>query len=273
MKTLIYQYWLGKPGIAVKAGSENMKAYAKLVGADYKLTTNPTWASKKCDEPEYYNAFEPIYNPSFYEKYDKILFVDIDVFAVEGLDENIFDIDIGHIGFCDEPHKEKSHLTTKSPLNTKNDEAWNSVIKKYYKKEIPRNEAGQLKIFNSGVVLYTKKGLEQARNNFVPFQGYINICRKHGLPQFYSLDQNYLVSMLKIASLDYTILDAGWNSYIHYGEHVDKAKPRPVVDTRTDKTKFVHVQLRGADDDKKTWCKDAAWHHTITNEPVEKWKL
>ena len=82
MKTLIYQYWLGKPGIAVKAGIENMKAYANQIGADYKFAKNPTWGSNHCDIPEYYNAFEPIYNPEFYEKYDKILFVDTDVFAV-----------------------------------------------------------------------------------------------------------------------------------------------------------------------------------------------
>ncbi len=267
MKNLIYQYWLGKPGRGVNAGVENIKAYAKSVGADYMFVENPTWASKLCDIPAYYNAFEPIYNPTFYEKYDKILFIDTDVFAVEGLKENIFDLDIGHIGICDEPHKEKSHLTTKSPINSQADEAWNKMLVENYKKEMPRNKNGQLKIFNSGVVLYTKEGLEQARKNFVPIQQYIDICRKHGLNKFYSIDQNYLHAMLLIANLNYTIMEPGWNSYVHYGEHLDKSKPRPVVDTRTDKTKFVHVQLRGADD------KDANWHHTITNKPVKDWRL
>ncbi len=267
MKTLIYQYWLGKPGIAVKAGIENMKAYANQVGADYKFAKNPTWGSNHCDIPEYYNAFEPIYNPEFYEKYDKILFVDTDVFAVNGLKENIFDLNVGHIGICDEPHKEKSHTTTKGALNSKADEAWNKMLVDNYKKEMPRNKDGQLKIFNSGVVLYTKQGLAVARNNFVPFQKYIDNCRRYRLNRFYSIDQNYLHAMLIIGNLNYTVMESGWNSYVHYDEHIDKTKPRPIVDARTDETKFVHVQLRGADD------KDADWHNTIVNKPVSDWKL
>ena len=73
--------------------------------------------------------------------------------------------------------------------------------------------------------------------------------------------------MLIIGNLNYTVMESGWNSYVHYDEHIDKTKPRPIVDARTDETKFVHVQLRGADD------KDADWHNTIVNKPVSDWKL
>ena len=244
-----------------------MKAYAKLVGADYQFVLNPTFANSRCDKPLFFHALEPIYNPKIYENYDKVLYIDTDIFTVDGLEENIFDVDIGHIATCDEPHKEISHLTTKNHINTKEDERWNAAIVKEYKKEMLRNAAGNLKIFNAGLVLYSQDGLTQARKNFRPFQEYIDICRKHKLRGFYSDDQNYLECMYQVADIDLTILDNGWNSYVHWDEHLDKTKPRPIVDTRTENTKFVHVQLKGAND------KDAEWHHTITNKPVSDWKL
>jgi hypothetical protein len=265
MKNLIYQYWLGKPGIAVQAGIDNMKAYAERIGAEYRFVKDPKWAAKYCDIPAYYNAFEPVYNKDFWE-YDNILFADTDVFAVEGLEENIFDQDVGHIGICDEPHKEISHLKTKSHINTASDERWNKLMVDKYGKEMPRNESGNLKIFNSGVVLYTNEGLRHAHDNWVGFQGYINHCRNAGLNKFYSIDQNYLHAMLTIGEMDYTVMHSGWNSYVHY-DGDSKTTPRAVIDTRTEETKLVHVQLRNADN------QDANWHKVVVNQPVSEWKL
>ena len=94
VKNLIYQYWLGTPGDAVKYGVENMRTYAERIGAEYQFKTNPRWAQEYTDIPQYYNAFEPIWGKRF-EEYDNILFADTDVFAVEGLQESIFDQDIG----------------------------------------------------------------------------------------------------------------------------------------------------------------------------------
>ena len=265
MKNLIYQYWLGNPGIAVQHGVENMKAYAARIGAEHEFQKNPTWAKQKCDYPQYYNAFAPIWEDRFSE-YDKILFVDTDVFAVDGLNENIFDQDIKEIGICDEPHKEISRLTASGAINTAQDEKWNKVLIQKFGKEMPRNKAGNLKIFNSGVVVYTPEGREKARKNWVPFQKYIDTVRAGGLGRFYTIDQNYLHAMLIIGNHDYTVMHNGWNSYVHYdGE--SKTVPRAVIDTRTEETKFVHVQLRGADD------RDGAWHNTVVNRPVSEWKL
>jgi lipopolysaccharide biosynthesis glycosyltransferase len=264
MKNLIYQYWHGKQRTAVKYGVENMKAYAQRIGAEYIFSENPRWAEKLCNRPEYYNAFEPVFNEKF-EKYDKILFADTDVFAVENLTENAFEQDIAEIGICDEPHKELSHLTTKSPINKAEDEKWNRAVVKHFGKEMPRNSAGNLKIFNSGVVLYTQKGREKARKNWVPFDKYINTILAEGCNKFYSIDQNYLNAMLIIADHEYTVMDSGWNSYVHF-DGDSKTKLRAVIDTRTDSTKFVHVQLRGADD------RDGKWHNIIVNRPTSEWK-
>ena len=263
MRNLIYQYWSGKPPIAVKAGKSNMKAYADRIGAEYLYKRNPTFANNKCDSPQYYNAFEPIYNEEFHQ-YDNVLFADLDVFTVDNLNENIFNQDVGDIGVCDEPHKEISHLTTEGHINTRNDEKWNSLVSKTYGKEMPRNKDGNLKIFNSGVVLYSNKGLKKAQEIFEPFQEYIDLIRSNGLNRFYSIDQNYLHAMM--VNLDYTIMHNGWNSYVHYdGE--SKTTPRAVIDTRTNETKMVHVQLRGADNH------DEKWHYDIVNKPTNEWNL
>ena len=265
MNNLIYQYWLGKPGIAVQAGIDNMRAYAERIGAEYRFVKDPRWAGGVCDIPAYYNAFEPIYNEDFW-KYDNVMFADTDVFAVEGLEENVFDQDIEYIGICDEPHKEISHLKTKSHINTRNDEIWAKLMKEQYGYDMPRNEAGNLKIYNSGVVVYTNKGLRRAYDRFVGFQGYINNVRRAGLPKFYSIDQNYLHAMLLVGEMNHTTMHNGWNSYVHF-DGDSKTTPHAVIDTRTEETKLVHVQLRGADD------QDAAWHDIVVNRPVKEWKL
>lgn len=265
MKNLIYQYWLGAPGPAVQHGVANMQEYAKRIGAEYEFKINPIWAQKYCDIPQYYNAFEPIWEKRF-EKYDNILFADTDVFAVDGLTENIFDQDIPEIGICDEPHKEISHLTTRSHINTARDEQWNEVMKSRFGKEMPRNKRGNLKIYNSGVVLYTQAGREKARKNWLPFKEYIDAVRFAGCNRFYTIDQNYLHAMLIIGKHNFTLMDSGWNSYVHY-DGDSNTVPRAVIDNRTNKTKLVHVQLRGADNE------DADWHYTVVNKPVSEWKL
>ena len=267
MKNLIYQYWLGNRPIGVNAGIDNMKSYAEQVGADYIFQTNPRWAADYCDIPEYYNAFEPIYNQKVFDQYDKILFVDTDVFAVDGLQENIFDQEIADIGICREKHKEITRGKGEGNINAKTDKLWNAYLVKKYGKSMPLNDNGDMKVFNTGVVMYTPEGREKARKNFKPFQEYINYIRATSLNRFYQIDQNYLHAMLTIADMNVTEMDDGWNTYIHYAGNAAEV-PRPVYDGRDDRdAKFVHVQLRNADN------KDAAWHHTIVNKPQSEWKL
>lgn len=268
MKNLIYQYWLGNNiPIGAKAGVENMKSYAERIGAEYRFAKNPGWASQYCDIPQYYNAFEPIYNTEEFEKYDNILFVDADVFAVDDLQENIFDQEIAEIGICRELHKEITRASGLGVNNYKTDQMWNSHLESYYKKSMPLNANGDMKVYNSGVVLYTRKGREKARKNFRPFQEYINLIRMTRLNKFYQIDQNYLHAMLTIADMDVTEMDPGWNTYIHYEGNAAEV-PRPVFDGRDQwNAKFVHVQLRNADNH------DAEWHHTIVNKPQSEWKL
>ena len=65
--------------------------------------------------------------------------------------------------------------------------------------------------------------------------------------------------------LNWSELDQDWNRYVHYLPNTKD--PRPVNDTRTPTTKFVHIQLRCADD----WDAEKLWR--ITNLQEEDWKL
>ena len=72
--------------------------------------------------------------------------------------------------------------------------------------------------------------------------------------------------MLTVAGLDYVELDNGCNSYIHYIREPNTNKKIP-NDTRTKDTKFVHIQMAGADHF------DAEKLDRITNLPQEEWNL
>ena len=52
----------------------------------------------------------------------------------------------------------------------------------------------------------------------------------NGLPTFYRIDQNYLITMMLIS--EYTVMDAGWNCFVHYNGDKDITGHRPVWDGR-----------------------------------------
>lgn len=265
MKNLIYQYWDGPLRVGCKAGIENMKRYAKKIGAEYLFEQDPKFVTNLGSYSPHYGAFKPIYTESFYE-YDNILFADTDVFAIDDLEENIFDGFASDIGICTEPDQPKLRLRTLGQISSGLDEKWAKVIKSKWNVEMPRTEDGLLKVYNSGVVMYSNKGLLKAKENFVLFKEYVDLINSNGFIGFYTCDQPYLHAMLTVANMDYVEMDNGWNSYIHYAKTIE-SKNRYVNDTRTENTKFVHVQLAGADH------YDAEKHHRIVNLPIDKWNL
>ena len=130
---------------------------------------------------------------------------------------------------------------------------------------MPRDSDGYLKVYNAGMVVFTKKGMKLAREKFVPFQDYINFIRSKGLGRFYSVDQNYFHAMM-VTNSEFTEMDNGWNNYIHYTRGPLSLKD-PVHDSRNMFTKFVHIQLSGAD-----YFSDDQLYH-ITNSPRSQWKV
>jgi len=264
MKNLIYQYWDGDLRPGCHAGIENMQAYADRIGSEYLFEHNPKFVTNLGSYSPHYGAFKPIYDESFH-KYDNVLFADTDVFAVDGLTENIFEGFSSDIGICTEPDQPKLRINTAGRITSKSDERWASVIEAKWKTKVPRTTDGLVKVYNSGVVLYSNAGLLKAKERFVPFDEYVNAVRAAGLIAFYTCDQPYLHAMLDVANMNWAELDNGWNCYIHYVRQGDE--PRCVNDTRTKNTKFVHVQLAGADH------LDAETHWRIVNLPQDEWNI
>jgi len=264
MKTLIYQYWYGsEPLEGTLAGRDNMKEYAERIGADYEFARDPEFFGGKCEHPRKYSALRPIYDDKYLE-YDKVMYVDLDVFTVDNLKENIFDIDFKHIAICEEEHQPeiREKVTVGGNIGNKCDEIWASAIKNKFGKEVYRDQKGRPRVFNSGLVLFTREGLIQARKNFIQFQDHINFIKKSKLKGFYISDQTYYQTMMVVSGVDFKIIPSDWNVQVHY------LKPSgEVYDPKNKNTKMVHVQLSGADHH------SADWHHMIVNKPKEDWSV
>lgn len=271
MKNLIYQYWDGELYVGVTAGSEVMKEYANRIGADYLFEHNPRFVTNLGNYSPHYGSFKPIYDESFH-KYDNVLFTDTDVFPVDNCQENIFENFNADIGICIEPLQPVARAN-KPPgakgATKESDEKWASLIKNTWHVDMPRTDAKLLKVYNSGVVLYSRNGLLKARKNFVPFKKYVNLIKNNGFVAFYTSDQYYLHAMLKVAKMNYIELDNKWNSFVHYVRDKGNAKVngQAINDSRTQNTNFVHIQLRSADH----FTKEKLLR--VTNLSVDKWNI
>ena len=263
MKNLIYQVWAGELRPGCKHSSKLMKAYADRIGADYRLDIDPNIASAVCDVPMYFEWLNPMLDDSFLE-YDNVLVVDLDIFPTTNC-RNIFEEAYLDVGICTEPFQGKYRASTNVPgnINMKNDERWASEVKRLYGSAMPRDVDGYLKVYNAGMVLFSNKGLQKCREKFETFQKYINYMRTQKLGRFYTVDQNYFHAMM-VTHSDYTEMQNGWNSYIHYTRG-PLGMIDPVHDSRNAFTKFVHVQLSGAD----YFHTDKLYH--VVNSPRSKW--
>ena len=264
MKNLIYQYWDGNITVGCRAGVENMKEYAKRIGAEYIFEENPKFVTNLGSYSPHYGAFKPVYDEKFHE-YDNVLFADTDVFAVDGLEENIFENFNAEVGICTEPDQPKLRVKTAGNITSARDEKWAAVVESKWDIKVPRTSEGLVTVYNSGVVLYSNNGLLKAKEKFVPFKEYVDMIKAEKLFAFYTCDQPYLHAMLEVADMDWVELDNGWNSYIHYTR--EGTQDRQVNDTRTEDTKFVHIQLAGADH----WNADKL--KRVTNLPRKEWNL
>jgi len=266
---LIYQYWDGEVRDSCRAGVEAMREYAKIIGAEYIFDDNPNFLKThfKYDFGKYsphYGAFRPIYD-KFFDNFDKILFCDTDVFPIDGLETNIFDEFTGEIGICNEPFQPKQRTITKGRITSQQDERWAKMVLETWGTEVPRTEDKLVEVFNTGMVLYSKKARIKARKEWIDPQTYVSLVRSKGLDAFYTCDQPYLHAMMFVCNFDVQRMNNGWNSYIHYTRDIHHAD-RYLCDWRNEETKFVHVQFAGADN------LDAETHWRIVNLPRDQWE-
>ena len=257
---LIYQFWTGNVPFYAKESSKAIQAYAEMVGAEYRFDDNP----KRLNVPnaEYLNCFRPILDTSFH-KYDKVLFLDMDIFPRENITENIFDLDVKGIGICEEPQQPELREKSTLPINSKADNRWADLLKTHWGIEHPRDEKGRCRVFNSGVVMYTQEAMKTAEQKFIGFNQYTHAMA--GMHRFYHLDQNYLNANLFGNKVDWTIMPTDWNTQIHYIGNNNQS-PRPIYDVRNENTKFVHIQLRGRD------SLTVEKIYDITNKPIAEWR-
>jgi hypothetical protein len=267
MTNLIYQVWSGEMRPGCLYSSQLVKEYAKKIGADYRLDISPNIASKTVSKDgAYWEWLNPILDDSFLQ-YDKVCVLDLDIFPVNNLDDNIFDQHVDCFGVCTEPFQGKlrSTVTIAGCINQANDEKWAKISSRNWGGDFPRDSDRYLKVYNAGMVMFTNEGLLLARDKFVPFQKYTDVMKREKLGRFYTVDQNYFHSMIVSSGL-YTELDNSWNCYIHYIRG-PLSEIKHIHDGRTADAKFVHIQLRGAD----YFTNEQLY--SITNLEESKWNL
>ena len=267
MKNLIYQCYDGDLLPGHHASIANMRQYADSIGAEYVFKHNPKFGAKTLPGIKwayFYDAIMPVYDKTFHE-YDNVLSVDIDFFVVDGIKESIFDGFSAEVGCCTEPLQPLLRANSKSSISSKSDNKWAAHVKNKWGVDVPRTEDGLVKIYNAGLVLWSKRGMVKAQERFVPIIDYVNSIKPLKIHAHYSHDQLFLHAMYTVAKMDHVELDNKWNCLIH--KYYDDTGKLKLSDPRNTDTKFVHIQLRSADH----WDADTQWR--ITNLPVSEWKL
>jgi len=266
MKNIIYQYWQGsmKPGVI--ASTKLMKDYAERIGAEYRFDHNITIAGKSVNVPIYYEPANPLVDATF-DVYDNVALVDIDVFPVDGLNENMFDLLDGEdAGICTEPKQPYFRTIYNSGgINSIIDKKWVSICESRWNKiKYSFDSKDRPKVFNTGVVVISKAGLQKMKKEWPSFQEYVNVMRQIGFPKFYSLFQDYFSAFIHMDGFKLKELPNAWNCYMHkVGSHPNAT----IGDNRPEDAKLVHIMFRTADD----WPERALWE--ITNLPVSEWNL
>ena len=201
-KNLIVQYWIGKEEPYIQISKRKFQEYAERHGADYEYTNRLTWAT----EP-YFENLKVIYSQK-YEEYDKILYVDVDVIP-DNMEENIFDVDVKDIGMVPEYRAEGMNadplFMTPSLYNAYGSACtrWGLSVTRPYSVKAP------YLMFNSGVILWTKKGRKKARERFGQW---LKWNRDFAMHRHICLDQPYINAMVT-NHLDYTELPLKWNHF------------------------------------------------------------
>ena len=268
MKTLIYQCWDGEERKGNLAGVKLMKDYADKIGAEHIYEHNPQFRTDLGSYSPNYGKFKPVYE---HGDYDYVMYADCDVVPRDNCTENIFEMfddEMVEIGICEEPNAPlaRSKYTIGGGINNANDERWVELVEKKWPVKMPRTSSGLPKVYNSGMILWSKTGMEKAREDFFDFGKYVKLMNAFNMPAFYTCDQPYIHAMLEVCDFNWKTIPYKWNSSVHY-DPGNKTAPRPVIDLRKDNCNFVHIQLNGADN----WSEDKI--HRVVNLPVSEWQI
>ncbi len=265
MRNMIYQYWKGPTKPGVEASVKLMKAYAERIGAEHRFDHNITIASNLCDVPIYYEPANPLVDKSF-DDYDNVALIDIDVFPVDGLTDSLFDqIGDADAAICTEPKQPMfRQIYNVAGITNENDVEWANLLKKTWGITYSYDAKSRPLVYNTGVIVISKAGLQKMKTEWPKFQEYIDVTRRRGLPRFYTLFQDYFSAFIHKPGFNFKSLDNSWNCYMHkVGSHPNAN----IGDNRTPDAKLVHVMFRTADD----WSEEVLWR--VTNRPIAEWNL
>jgi lipopolysaccharide biosynthesis glycosyltransferase len=205
MKNLIVQYYISDDPIPewAEISIELFKRYAKKHGVEYQFTGKLEYCNN-----HYFENLKIVYKDE-YLKYDKILYVDVDVIP-ENMEENIFDLDIKDVALAPEYHL----LGMDSPPLF----SLPGYVRMYAQCaqmfDLPNVKPKTVKspylMMNSGVIVWTKKGREKARQLFMNWEKWYNTLKDKN--RLICLDQPFINGQV-IKHLDYTELKLKWNHY------------------------------------------------------------
>ena len=261
-KNIIYQYWQGdlKPGVVYS--TRLMKEYADRIGAEYRFDHNIQIASKTVNVPIYYEPANPLVDPSF-DEYDNVALVDVDVFPTEGLTDDMFMLDGEDACICTEPKQPYfRQIYNVAGITNANDVKWTQHLKNVWNIEYSVDKENRPMVFNTGVVVISKFGLQRIKKEWPTFQQYVD--QMGAFPRFYKLFQDYFSAMMHWPDFVFAPMPNNWNCYMHkVGSHPNAT----IGDNRGDDPKLVHVMFRTADD----WPESAL--NDVVNKPIAQWKL
>jgi hypothetical protein len=240
VRTLIYQFWKGEIPAYADLSRRLFAAYAERHGADYHFDDNPTFFTGKY--AEYFHALRPVYDDAFLA-YDRIIFVDSDVYPKAAASAGILHCPVEHIGMVEELSPAIRQDRPKWITDAK-ERRWATISEVLFRSRPPRRPDGNPRAFNSGVIVYTREGLRTARASFPDRALYSLVMRLALLPRFYRLDQNYLGMACFRKGIRFTKLDPSWNRIVKATELDDKLK----VTAASADTAFVHWQVRNRRD-------------------------
>ena len=203
MKRLIFQYYIGNTiPKSVEISTERFKEYADLHEVDYHFSNEVKFAGGN----GFYEILRTIYDKDF-DEYDQILYVDTDV-DPERMDENIFDVEIKDVAMWPEVPREgmrrlPGHCGCKT-LQYHFKHCCNHFNLKTF--DYPDFHA----VFNSGVVLWNRSGIQKARERFMDWRIWAEHAKQYNT-WYMNGDQPYLTSQV-VNHLEFTILDGKWNT-------------------------------------------------------------
>lgn len=237
MNTLIYQFWKGEVPAYARLSSRLFREYAERHGADYHFEENPQFFNGKYSE--YYHALRPVWDNDF-TAYDRVIYVDADVFPKPDASAEILTSRVNHIGMVEELAQPELRKGRKSPIRHSNDMRWALVGNLAFQSKLPRVADRSPRVFNSGLIVYTREGILAARGSFPSIDHYVMAMRLAILPRFYRLDQNYLGVACFRKGMQFTPLEQRWNRIVEQGDIADDYRAKQKLPD----TAFVHWQVR-----------------------------